>query len=251
MRLKDKVAIITGGGSGIGQGIALAYAREGANIIVADVNLQGAQETISSVKHIGRQGLAILTDVAELTQVQEMVNSSLSAFGKIDVLVNVAGIMNAYSVLDTTVEQWDRTLNVNLRGTFLCMQAVARVMIKQGYGSIINTTSILGRNARPKRAAYCASKAGIILLTQTAAMEFGPHGIRVNAIAPGSIETPLVKSAPISQEAIARKVAAIPLRRRGDPADLTGPAIFLACDDSNYMTGDILTVDGGMTAGIE
>jgi NAD(P)-dependent dehydrogenase (short-subunit alcohol dehydrogenase family) len=251
MRLEGKVAIVTGGGSGIGQGIALAYAREGANIVVADLNLQGAQETISSIKHVGREGLAIQTDVAESTQVQAMVNSSLAAFGKIDVLVNVAGIMNACSVLDTTVEQWDRTLNVNLRGTFLCMQAVAREMIAQGYGSIINTTSILGRNARPKRAAYCASKAGIILLTQTAAMEFGPHGIRVNAIAPGSIETPLVRSAPISQDALARKVAAIPLRRRGDPADLTGPAIFLACDESNYVTGDILTVDGGMTAGIE
>jgi NAD(P)-dependent dehydrogenase (short-subunit alcohol dehydrogenase family) len=124
-------------------------------------------------------------------------------------------------------------------------------MAKQGYGTIINTTSILGRNARPKRAAYCASKASIILLTQTAAMELGPTGIRVNAIAPGSIETPLVKSAPISPEALARKVAAIPLKRRGDPTDIVAPAIFLASDESGYVTGDILTVDGGMTAGIE
>jgi NAD(P)-dependent dehydrogenase (short-subunit alcohol dehydrogenase family) len=160
-------------------------------------------------------------------------------------------VMNAYSLLDTTLEQWDQTLDVNLRGTFLCMQAVARVMVKQGRGSIINTSSILGSHARPKRAAYCASKAGINLITQTAAMELGPKGIRVNAIAPGSIETPLVLSAPISPEALAKKVAAIPLQRRGEPADLAGPAVFLASDDAIYVTGDILTVDGGMTAGIE
>lgn len=251
MKLKDKVAIVTGGGSGIGQSIALAYAREGADVVIADVNLQGAEETAAGVRAEGRTALAIRTDVSDLTQIQAMVDATVAKFGRIDVLVNVAGVIKAYALLDTTEAQWDETLDVNLKGTFFCLQAVARVMVAQGYGTIINTSSILGSNARPKRAAYCASKAGIILVTQTAALELGPKGIRVNAIAPGSIETPLVLSAPITPEALARKVAAIPLQRRGVPADLTGPAIFLASDDSVYVTGDIMTVDGGMTAGIE
>ncbi|MDM0021835.1 SDR family NAD(P)-dependent oxidoreductase [Variovorax saccharolyticus] len=249
-RLKDKIAIVTGGGSGIGRGIALAYAKEGAHVVVADVNLAGAQETIAGVEAAGRRGLAIQTDVASPEQVESMVAAAHKAFGRIDVLVNVAGIIYPVSLMDTTLEQWDRTLDINLRGNFLCMQAVGRIMIEQRKGKIINTTSILGSRARAQRGAYCASKAGIILLTQTAAMELGPLGIAVNAIAPGSIETPMVQSAPSTPEAAAKKAAAIPLQRRGDPEDLTGPAIFLASDDSDYVTGVVLTVDGGMTAGI-
>jgi 3-oxoacyl-[acyl-carrier protein] reductase len=251
MKLKDKIAIVTGGGSGIGRGIALAYAREGADVAVIDINEAGARETVAGIEAAGRKGLAIRTDVGDPAQIAVMVDAVVKAFGRIDILVNVAGVMNAYTLLDTTLAQWDQTLDVNLRGTFFCMQAVARVMVAQGQGTIINTSSILGVNARPKRAAYCASKAGINLITQCAAMELGPKGIRVNAIAPGSIETPLVLQAPITPEALAKKVAAIPLQRRGDPADLTGPAVFLASDDARYVTGDILTVDGGMTAGIE
>lgn len=251
MRLKDKVAIVTGGGSGIGQAIALAYAAEGAKVVIADVNRDGAEGTAGQITSAGGEALAVPVDVSDKAQVVAMVDKARDSFGRIDVLVNVAGVMNAYAILDTTEAQWDETLDINLKGTFLCLQAVARVMVEQGSGSIINTSSVLGQNARIKRSAYCASKAGIILLTQTAAMELGPHGVRVNAIAPGSIETPLVLSAPITPEALARKVAAIPLKRRGDPADLTGPAVFLASDDAAYVTGDIMTVDGGMTAGIE
>jgi 3-oxoacyl-[acyl-carrier protein] reductase len=251
MRLENKVAVVTGSGSGIGQGIALAYAKEGAHIVVADVNGHGARETVASIEASGGRAIAIETDVTIPAQVQSMIDVCLSTFDRIDVLVNVAGIVSACAVLDTTAEQWDQILSVNLKGTFLCLQAAARVMVKQGSGTIINTTSILGKRARPNRAAYCASKAGIILLTQTAAMELGPLGVRVNAIAPGSIETPLVKSAPASPEELAKKISAIPLRRRGDPDDLVGPAIFLASDDAKYVTGDVLTVDGGLIAGIE
>jgi NAD(P)-dependent dehydrogenase (short-subunit alcohol dehydrogenase family) len=251
MRLKDKTAIVTGGGSGIGQAIALAYAGEGADIVIADVNIKGAQATVDGVTAAGRRGLAVETDVSDLGAIQAMVDAARKEFGKIDILVNVAGVMSACAVLDTSEEQWDRVLDVNLKGTFFCLQAVARVMVEQGFGTILNTTSILGRNARAKRSAYCASKAGIILVTQAAAMELGPKGIRVNAIAPGSIETPLVLSALISPEDQARKVARIPLLRRGDPVDLAGPAIFLASDEAAYVTGEIVTVDGGMTAGIE
>jgi len=251
MRLKDKVAVVTGGGSGIGRGIALAFAREGADIVVADLNRSAAEETVAGVRAAGRRGLAVETDVSAADQVNAMVSGAHQAFGRIDVLANVAGIIHPASLLDTTLEQWDRTLAVNLRGNFLCLQAVARVMVAQGSGKIINVTSILGTTARPNRAAYCASKAGIIQLTRVAALELGPLGVHVNAIAPGSIETPMVKSAPAAPDVLARKIAAIPLRRRGEPEDLIGPAVFLASDESDYVTGTILTADGGLTAGME
>ena len=251
MKLQDKMAVVTGGGSGIGRGVCLAYAREGADVVVVDINRQGAEETVTGVEAAGRRGLAVQTDVSAPDQVNAMVAAALDAFGRIDVLFNGAGILYPTSLLDTTVEQWDRTLAVNLRGNFLCLQAVARVMVGQGRGKIINITSILGIQARAKRGAYGASKAGIILLTKTAAVELGPQGVYVNAIAPGSIETPFVQSAPAAPDVLQRKLAAIPLRRRGEPEDLTGPAIFLASDESDYVTGMIMTVDGGYTAGME
>lgn len=251
MRLKDKVAIVTGAGSGIGREIALAYAREGAQVVIADVNQSGARETAAQLASEAITSLAVGVDVSDHTQVDALADTVIRSFGRIDILFNVAGIVIPRLLVETSVEDWDRTLDVNLKGTFLCMRAVAKQMLKQGSGSIINTTSVLGQNARANRSAYCASKAGIILLTQSAALELGPHGIRVNAIAPGSIETPLVLSAPSSPEALARKIAAIPLKRRGTPGDLIGPAIFLASDEAAYVTGDVLVVDGGMTAGIE
>ncbi len=251
MRLEDKVAIVTGGGSGIGRGVCLAYAREGADIVVSDISLQGAQETVAGVEAAGRRGLSVQTDVSDPAQVTAMVAATLAAFGRIDVLFNGAGITAPTPLLDTTVDQWDRILAVNLRGQFLCLQAAARVMVEQGRGKIINVTSILATQARVGRGAYSASKAGIVSLTQTAALELGPLGVYANAIAPGSIETPMVMSAPSTPEQTERKIAAIPLRRRGDPDDLTGPAIFLASDESDYVSGIVMTVDGGFTASVD
>lgn len=251
MRLKDKVAIVTGGGSGIGRGVCLAFAREGAQVAVVDLNLPGAQDTVAEVEAAGRRGMAVQTDVSDPIQVQAMVAAALAAFGRIDVLFNGAGIISPTSLLDTTAELWDRILTVNLRGQFLCLQAVGRVMVAQGSGKIINISSILASQGRVNRGAYGASKAGIISLTQTAAVELGPLGVHVNAIAPGSIETPFAQSAPSSPEVTQRKLAAIPLRRRGTPEDLMGPAVFLACAESDYVTGTVLTVDGGFTASVD
>lgn len=251
MRLKDKVAIVTGGGSGIGRGVCQAFAREGAHVVVVDLNLSGAQVTLADVEAAGQQGRAVQADVSDPTQVRAMVAATQAAFGRIDVLFNGAGIISPTSLLDTTVELWDQILTVNLRGQFLCLQAVAQVMAQQGRGKIINISSILAYQGRINRGAYGASKAGIISLTQTAAVELGPLGIHVNALAPGSIETPFVQSAPSSPEVTQRKLAAIPLRRRGTPEDLMGPAVFLACAESDYVTGTVLTVDGGFTASID
>ena len=251
MRLKDKIAIVTGGGSGIGRGVCLAYAREGADVVVADVDLQGARETVAGIEAAGRRGLAVRTDVADPAQVTAMVETARTHFGRIDILFNGAGIISNKPLLETTVEEWDRVLTVNLRGEFLCLQAAARVMVEQGRGKIINVASILAAQARVNRAPYGAAKAGIIALTQSAAIELGPKGIYVNAIAPGSIETPMTKGAPPTPEAAARKLAAIPLRRRGVPHDLTGPAIFLASDESDYVSGIVMTVDGGFMASVD
>ena len=251
MRLNNKVAIVTGGGSGIGRGVCLAYAREGAHVVAADINFQGAKETVEEIEAAGHRGLAVQADVSDPAQVNALVTAARAAFGRIDVLFNGAGITAPASLLDTTVEQWDRIITVNLRGQFLCLQAAARVMVEQGHGKIINVTSILGSQSRINRGAYGASKAGIISLTQTAAIELGPLGVYANAIAPGSIETPMAKSAPATPEETLRKLAAIPLRRRGDPQDLTGPAIFLASDESDYVSGIVMTVDGGFTASVD
>jgi NAD(P)-dependent dehydrogenase (short-subunit alcohol dehydrogenase family) len=189
--------------------------------------------------------------VAEPVQVAAMVAASRAKFGRVDVLFNGAGIISPTSLLDTTIDMWDRIMAVNLRGEFLCLQAAARIMVEQKRGKIINVTSILASAARVNRGAYAASKAGIISLTQTAAVELGPHGVFVNAIAPGSIETPFAQGAPSTPEVTQRKLAAIPLRRRGDPHDLAGPAIFLASDESDYVTGIVMTVDGGFMAAVD
>jgi 3-oxoacyl-[acyl-carrier protein] reductase len=248
-RLLDRVAIVTGGGSGIGRAIAIAYAKEGADVVIVDVNLDGAEETAAAVSARGRRGLVIRADVSDRSEVEAMVRFGLDELRRVDILVNVAGVMRPGHLLETTSDEWDQVLRVNLRSQFLCLQSVGRAMAAQGSGSIINVTSVLGSNARPGRGAYSASKAGVIMLTKTGAQELGPDGVRVNAIAPGSIQTPMTLSVSTPPEDQKRKAAAIPLRRRGEPRDLVGPALFLASDESSYVTGHVLTVDGGMTAG--
>jgi len=244
MRLKDKVALITGGARGIGRSIALAFAQEGADIVVADVNMEEAKKTALDIEQLGRRSLALEMDVTDYTKVEGVVNKILDKFTKVDILVNNAGITKDNLLLRMSQAEWDAVLNVNLKGTFNCIKAVSRPMIKQRSGKIINIASVIGIIGNPGQANYSASKAGIIALTKTAAKELASRNINVNAIAPGFIQTEM--TARLSEELKQKMKEAIPLNKFGSPEDVAAACVFLASEDSRYITGQTIVVDGGM-----
>jgi 3-oxoacyl-[acyl-carrier protein] reductase len=244
MHLKDKVALITGGARGIGRSIALTFAKEGADIAVADVNLEEAQNAAKDIEAMGRKSLALLMDVTDYTKVEEGINKILDKFGKVDILVNNAGITKDNLMLRMSQIEWDAVINVNLKGTFNCIKAVSRPMIKQRQGRIINIASIIGIIGNPGQANYSASKAGIIALTKTAAKELSSRNINVNAVAPGFIQTEM--TAKIPEDLKQKMMQAIPLNKFGDPEDVAGVCLFLASEESSYITGQTIVVDGGM-----
>jgi len=244
VRLKDKVALVTGGARGIGQAIAMAFAKEGADIVVADVNLEIAQKTASEIESLGRKALALEMDVTNYEKVEEGINKILDKMGKVDILVNNAGITKDNLLLRMSQADWDAVINVNLKGTFNCIKAVSRPMIKQRSGRIISIASIIGLMGNPGQANYAASKAGIIALTKTVAKELASRNINANAVAPGFIQTEMTAKLP---EDIKKKMMeAIPLAKLGTPQDVANVCLFLASDESSYITGQIITVDGGM-----
>ncbi len=244
MRLKDKVAFITGAAQGIGRDIALKFAAEGADIVVGDINLQKAGETKAEIEALGRKALALELDVTDYAKVNEAVNKILDKFGKVDILVNNAGITKDNLLLRMGDAEWDAVLNVNLKGTFNCTKSVSRLMLKQRYGKIINIASIIGIIGNAGQANYSASKAGIIALTKTAAKELASRNINVNAVAPGFIQTEMTAKLP--EELKQKMQGAIPLGRLGSPGDVAAVCVFLASDDANYVTGQTIIVDGGM-----
>ena len=244
MRLKDKVALITGGARGIGQAIAVTFAREGADIVVADVNLEIAQKTALEIEGLGRKALALEMDVTNYEKVEEGINKILDKMGKVDILVNNAGITKDNLLLRMSQADWDAVINVNLKGTFNCIKAVTRPMIKQRSGRIISIASIIGLMGNPGQANYAASKAGIIALTKTVAKELASRNINANAVAPGFIQTEMTAKLP---EDIKKKMLeAIPLAKLGTPQDVANTCLFLASDESSYITGQVITIDGGM-----
>ena len=244
MRLKDKVALITGGARGIGRAIAMTFAREGADIVVADVNLEIAQKTASEIEGLGRKALALEMDVTNYDLVEAGVNKILDKMGKVDILVNNAGITKDNLLLRMSLADWDAVINVNLKGTFNCIKAVTRPMIKQRSGRIISIASIIGLMGNPGQANYAASKAGIIALTKTVAKELASRNINANAVAPGFIQTEMTAKLP---EEIKKKMQeAIPLGTLGTPEDVANVCLFLASQESSYITGQTITVDGGM-----
>jgi len=244
MRLKDKVALITGGARGIGQAIAMTFAKEGADIVVADVNLEIAQKTAAEIEALGRKALALEMDVTNFEKVEEGINKILDKMGKVDILVNNAGITKDNLLMRMSQAEWDAVINVNLKGTFNCIRAVSRPMVKQRSGRIISIASIIGLMGNPGQANYAASKAGIIALTKTVAKELASRNINANAVAPGFIQTEMTAKLP--EELKKKMLEAIPLAKLGTPQDVANLCLFLASDESSYITGQVITVDGGM-----
>jgi NAD(P)-dependent dehydrogenase (short-subunit alcohol dehydrogenase family) len=246
--LNDKVAVVTGGSRGIGKGIALTLARAGADIAIAD--LLDANDAVKEVEALGRKAISVKTDVSNKKSVESMVKEVVSNFGKIDIMVNNAGILRLGPIENMEEKEWEKVIDVNLKGCFLCSQAAGKEMIKQKSGCIINTASVAGLAAYQQGAAYSASKAGIILLTKALAIEWGKHGIRVNAICPGAIQTDMTKDMLEDEKVKQGMLVQIPLGRIGLPEDIGGAALFLASDAASYVTGHALVADGGWTASL-
>jgi 3-oxoacyl-[acyl-carrier protein] reductase len=244
MLLKDKVAMVTGGAQGIGRAICLLFAREGADVAVCDVNLPQAQETVAQIEAQARKALAVQMDVTSSTSVEDGLVKILDKLTKVDILVNNAGITKDTLILRMSEADWDAVLNVNLKGTFNCIKAVSRPMVKQRRGSIVNIASIIGIIGNPGQANYSASKAGIIALTKTSAKELSSRNINVNAVAPGFIQTEMTAKLP--PEVKEKMQAAIPLNRFGTPEDVAQVCLFLASEEASYITGQTIVVDGGM-----
>jgi 3-oxoacyl-[acyl-carrier protein] reductase len=244
MRLKERVALVTGSAQGIGRQIALTFAREGADVVVSDINLEKAKSTASEIEALGAKSLALELNVVSLSSIEEALNKILDKFGKVDILVNNAGITKDGLLLRMSPEDWDAVLNVNLKGTFNCTKAVSRVMLKQKSGKIINLASIIGIIGNIGQANYSASKAGIIALTKTTARELASRGINVNAVAPGFVQTEMTAKLP--EELKDKMLQDIPLNRLGLPQDVAYACLFLASSEADYITGQVLVVDGGM-----
>jgi 3-oxoacyl-[acyl-carrier protein] reductase len=244
MRLKDKVALITGGARGIGREIAVLFAKEGADIVIGDVNPQETEKACLEIETLGRQALGLQLDVTSSGKVDEVINKILDKFSKIDILVNNAGITKDGLILRMSDADWDAVLSVNLKGTFNCTKAVSKVMIKQRSGKIVNIASIIGIIGNAGQANYAASKAGIIALTKTSAKELASRNINVNAVAPGFIQTDMTAKLP--EELKKKMLSAIPLDRFGAPLDVANLCMFLASEESAYITGQTIIIDGGM-----
>ena len=255
MKLEDKVALITGGGNGIGRATALRIAREGARIIVADMDAEGVQNVAAEISAADGQAAAVTGNVTSRDDVQEMVAAALDNYGRLDILINNAGINRdgmAVRVKEGEVKMmsnanWDAVLDVNLKGTFLCAQAAAVPMMEQQSGRIVNTSSI-GALGNIGQANYAASKAGVIGLTKTLALEWARYNISVNCVAPGATKTQM--TAGIPERIMEGLLKQIPMRRMAEPEDIAAAHYFFVSDDANYITGQVLFVDGGITVGV-
>jgi len=250
--LKGKVAIVTGARRGMGKSHALALAKAGAKVVVSDISQEECEIVVEGIKKGKGEAMAIKCDVSKKVEVDEMIRKTIDEFGKLDILVNNAGICQFKPFLDLTEDDWDRTININLKGYFLCAQAAAKEMVKQKSGVIVNIASIaMGQVGVgfPTLAHYCASKGGIIGMTETMALELAPYGIRVNAISPGAIETPMIDPLKSDPKTMEGTLSQIPLHRTGKPEEVSNLVLFLASDNSSYMTGSTVVIDGGWLAG--
>ncbi len=252
MRLAGKVAIITGAGAGIGRASALLFAKEGAEVVVADCDPEKGAKTVRLIKENGGVAIFVQVDVSKAADVKNMVKATVERYGKLDILINNAGIYAQADVVEATEEEWDRILDVNLKGVFLCSKYSIPEMIKGGGGSIVNIGSEAGIVGIKNQVAYNVSKSGVIALTKSMAIDFAAHNIRVNCVCPGTTETPLVRAAVerAPDPAAARRALeeVRPAHRLGQPEEIAAGILYLASDESPYATGSILSIDGGYTA---
>lgn len=250
LRLQGKVAVVTGAGSGIGRATALLFAREGAKVVVADVQDDAARGTVGVIKQSRGEAVFVHADVSRAQDVAGMIKTAVRNYGRLDVLFNNAGIEGATAnIVDYPEDVFDRLISINLKGEWLGMKYCIPEMLKSGGGSIINTASVAGLVGSPGLSAYCASKGGIVQLTRTVALEYAKQGIRVNAIAPGVINTPMVDRLVAGQPEMGKGLLQMePIGRLGRPEEIASVALFLASDESSFVTGHILVADGGFIA---
>ncbi|HOX10166.1 MAG TPA: 3-oxoacyl-[acyl-carrier-protein] reductase [Candidatus Omnitrophota bacterium] len=244
MIFKDRVCLVTGGARGIGREIALAFAKNGADIALCDVNQEALNATSREIEALGRKAATFVVDVTNLSQVEDMVNKTLDKFQKIDILINNAGITRDALIVRMSEQEFDSVIAVNLKGTFNCTKACSKVMMKQRYGKIVSIASIIGIMGNAGQANYAASKAGIIGITKSVAKELASRNVNVNAIAPGFIETDMTAKLP--ENVKAQMLSLIPLNRFGKANDVAELAMFLASEASSYITGQVIKIDGGM-----
>ena len=248
MKLKDKVAIVTGSGRGIGRAIALELAREGAKVVVTSRHTEECDEVCAVIASDGGESLCVQCDVSKKEDVDRLVKETLEKFGRIDILVNNAGVVRQSPLTETTEEDWDFVIDINLKGVFLACKAVAPILMKQKSGKIVSIASIAGEIGFPNTAAYCASKGGIVNLTRELALEMAPYNVNVNAVAPGVIETSMTEGMLSEEESRKGLLMQIPMGRVGKPEEIAKAVAFLTSDDASYITGETLTVDGGWVA---
>lgn len=246
MRLQDKVAIVTGGTCGIGESTVRLFAKEGAKVVIAARNAEKGGKIVDEIKAAGGEAIFIRTDVSKEEDVKNLVEQTVAQYGKLDVMFANAGIGDMQMLDSCTLEEWNKTINVDLTGVFLCNKYAIPEMLKQGKGSIINCASILGHVGQMAVSAYAAAKGGVVNMTRAAAVTYAAQGVRVNAICPGYIDTPILDNTP--KEVIDQLVSLVPARRLGLPEEVANCVLFLASDESSFVTGANLLCDGGYTA---
>jgi NAD(P)-dependent dehydrogenase (short-subunit alcohol dehydrogenase family) len=249
-RFESKVALVTGGSSGIGRTSALAFAREGAKVVVADVNVEGGLETVQMIKRGGGEAIFVRTDVSKAVDAERMVSEAVETYNRLDCAYNNAGYEGLLApIAEYTEEDWDRVMNINLKGVWLCMKYEVTCMLQHGGGAIVNTASVAGLVGFARTAVYAASKVGVVGLTKSAALSYAGRGIRINAVCPGFIDTPMLdRLLGNDPQRIAQRIADTPVGRLGTPKDIAEAVIWLCSDSASFVTGHALVADGGFLA---